>query len=265
MGIGRPLLLIVVFLFSGLVLSAQKITKVKGVEGRWEVSGNLTLEQAAERAFLEAKKEALRQAGVMENVWSVFGQITQENGQEFQEAYSQMSVLAISGMVNVTKKTVEDLWDPVARRLFKVVTIDAQVRKGEKEDRSYVLEVNGIEPIYKQSELFTCSIKVHGKDSYVKFFWFDASGGALLYPNEYERNQVFKAGEVYRFPLSGKIDYAMEKVDKGAPSEKVNIMIVATKTDIPYIGEVNYPALLEWIYSIPVDQRCTFYQMALIK
>lgn len=68
---------------------------------------------------MEAKKEALRKAGVMENVWSVFGQISQESGTEFHEAYSQMNVLAIGGMVNVTNKKVEEVWDTNTRSLYK--------------------------------------------------------------------------------------------------------------------------------------------------
>ena len=76
-------------------LHAQNSVKVKGAQGRWQVSEEITLKEAEERAFMEAKKEALRKAGVMENVWSVFGQISQESGTEFHEAYSQMNVLAI--------------------------------------------------------------------------------------------------------------------------------------------------------------------------
>lgn len=262
---GKLLFLVVVILCSGLHLPAQKVTKVKNAVGRWEVSGNLSMDEAEERAFLEAKKEALRKAGVMENVWSVFGQITQENGEEFQEAYSQMSTVAISGLVNVTRKEADVAWDAASKRLFKVVTIDAQVKKGEEEDRSYILEVKGIEPVYKESENFSCSFKLYGADSYIKFFWFDASGGALLYPNDFEKSQLFKTGEVYHFPISNQLDYAMEKVNKNASQEKVNLMIVATKTDIPFTGQVNYPNLLKWIYTIPVNQRCTFYQMILIK
>ena len=110
-------------------LYAQKPVKVKGVQGRWQVSDDITLKQAEERAFMEAKKAALQKAGVMENVWSVFGQITQEDGQELHEAYSQMNVLAIGGMVNVTNKKVEEVWDTDTRSLYKVVTIDAEVRK----------------------------------------------------------------------------------------------------------------------------------------
>ena len=55
-------------------LHAQNSVKVKGAQGRWQVSEEITLKEAEERAFMEAKKEALRKAGVMENVWSVFGE-----------------------------------------------------------------------------------------------------------------------------------------------------------------------------------------------
>lgn len=47
-------------------LHAQTV-KVKGAQGRWQVSEEITLKEAEERAFMEAKKEALRKAGVMEN------------------------------------------------------------------------------------------------------------------------------------------------------------------------------------------------------
>ena len=151
-------------------LHAQESVKVKGAQGRWQVSDDITLKEAEERALMEAKKEALRKAGVMENVWSVFGQITQENGSEFHEAYSQMNVLAIGGMINITNKKVEEVWDVNSRSLYKVVTIDAVVQKSQKSDPSYALEVKGIAPLYKSGEGFTCKLKVHGTDSYLKFF-----------------------------------------------------------------------------------------------
>ena len=46
-------------------LHAQNSVKVKGAQGRWQVSEEITLKEAEERAFMEAKKEALRKAGVM--------------------------------------------------------------------------------------------------------------------------------------------------------------------------------------------------------
>ena len=226
-------------------LCAQNTVKVKGVQGRWQVSDEITLKQAEERAFMEAKKAALQKAGVMESVWSVFGQITQNDGAEFHEAYSQMSVLAIGGMVNVTNKKVEELWDVDSRSLYKVVTIDATVQKDDKPDRSYALEVKGVETLYKEGDVFTCRLTVHGTDSYLKFFWF-------------------KAGHEYKVPFSNAVDYLMEK-HSGKGNEKINIMMVATKSNVPFTEAVTYQSVLKWVYSMPANQRCAFYEMVLIK
>jgi hypothetical protein len=251
-------------LLSTTSLHAQEKIKVKGVQGRWMVSGDVTLKEAEERALMEAKKAALSKAGVMENVWSVFGQITQENGTEFQEAYSQMNVLAIGGMVNVTNKKIEEIWDEESHSLFKVVTIDATVQKEEKVDKSYALEVKGIAALYRAGDVLRATLKVHGTDSYLKIFWFDSRGGALLYPNEYEGNALLKAGKEYPIPFTNQVSYQIEK-QEGKDSEKINMMMVATKENIPYTGEVTYENVLKWVYAISNDQRCAFYDMILIK
>lgn len=260
----RLLGIIAVLLLTAGTLSAQKPVKVKGVTGRWQVSDDITLKQAEERAFMEAKKAALQQAGVMESVWSVFGQLSQDGGQEFHEAYSQMSVLAIGGMVNVTNQKIEELWDAASKSLYKVVTIDAVVQKEDKPDNAYALEVKGVETLYKEGDVFTCKLKVHGTDSYLKFFWFDGTGGALLYPNTYETNTSLKAEQEYNIPFSNAVDYRMEK-QPGKADEKINIMMVATKENIPFTETVTYQNVLKWVYSIPANQRCAFYDMVLIK
>ena len=70
MNVNRLLgILAVLLLTAASALYAQKPVKVKGVQGRWQVSDDITLKQAEERAFMEAKKAALQKAGVMENVW----------------------------------------------------------------------------------------------------------------------------------------------------------------------------------------------------
>lgn len=266
MNVGKLLLIIAICLFTttGALYAQQKTVKVKGATGRWQVSEEITLKQAEERAFMEAKKEALQRAGVMENVWSVFGQITQDDGQELHEAYSQMNVLAIGGMVNITNKKVEEVWDTATKSLYKVVTIDAEVQKEDKPDKSYALDVKGVETLYREGDVFNCKLIVHGTDSYLKFFWFDSNGGALLYPNSYEPDALLKAGKEYAVPFSNAVDYRMEK-QQGKENEKINIMMVATKENIPFTDQVTYQNVLKWVYSIPSGQRCAFYNMVLIK
>lgn len=261
----RTLMLIICLMAFHLSYS-NEVVRVRGAVGRWEVSNDITPKQAEERALFEAKKEALRKAGIMENVWSVFGQVTSDSGNEFAEAYSSVSMLAINGMVNVTDMNVSDEWDPGLKRDVKVVTIDAYVTKDEtKEDKSYAIEVFDIAPIYKDQELFECSFKIHGTDSYLKFFWFGEDGAAIVYPNEEEGNQLFKAGTRYHFPVTTKIDMVMEKADKSKDVEKVNIIVVATKQDYPYLGDTDYQSILTWIYNLPADQRTLFYTLTLIK
>ena len=242
-------------------LHAQKIVKVKNVVGRWEVSNDITMKEAEERALMEAKKEALRKAGVVENVWSVFGQITEEHGSEFHEAYSQTSGVAIGGMLLVTNKEVTEKWDINLNRLFKVVTIDAEVKKDFEEDKAYALEVKGIGTLYKVGDKLNFTVKVRGTDSYLKFFWFDSEGGSLIFPNDYEKSFLLKAEQEYSFPVM--MDYQMFK--QGKDAEKMNLMLVATKEDIPFVGQVTYDNVLRWIYSIPNNQRCTFHEMAIVK
>ena len=257
----------IALLMAALPLTAQdktKEVKVKGVQGRWQVSDNITLKEAEERALMEAQKEALRQAGVMESVWSVFGQITSESGTELSEVYSQMNVLAIGGMMNITNKTVKEEWDIQARSLFKVVTIDATVRKGEATDRSYALELKGVSTVYKEGDCFQGTVRVRGTSSYLKIFWFDSDGGELIYPNDYEGNQLLAAEQTYTLPFSQAVDYRLEK--KGRESEKINLMLVATKENIPFTSEeVSYTSVLQWIYNIPASQRCATYDMLLVQ
>lgn len=262
----KRIILVAATLLLFLSANAQTGTvHVRKAVGRWEVSNDITMAQAEERAFLEAKKEALRKAGVMENIWSVMGHISSSDGEKFSEAYSTVSTLAINGMVNVLEKNVEELWDPKLKRMFKIVTIDADVLKSNvQEDLAYKLEVSGIEPVYKQEDLFKCSFKIYGQDSFVKIFWFTNDEAAMLYPNDYEGNRLFEAGKTFSIPVTDKIDLVMEK-GKDVPTEFVNIIILATKRDYPYLGGMDFQSIMSWIYQIPADQRVIYHESTIIK
>ncbi|MBQ8224043.1 MAG: DUF4384 domain-containing protein [Bacteroides sp.] len=256
---------LLLLLVAAAPLHAQKVVKVKDAVGRWQVGGNVTTIEAEERALMEAKKEALRKAGVVENVWSVFGQITEEHGSEFHEAYSQTSGIAIGGMLLVTKKEVKPVWDQRTETITVQVTIDAEVKKDDEEDKTYAMEVTGIKTLYEKASELSFKLKVFGADSYLKFFWFDNEGGKIIFPNDYEPSFLLKAGKTYNFPIipdDGRVPVSYLTADK---SERINLMIVATKENIPFVGEVTYENLLKWIYSIPNSKRCTFHEMAIVK
>ena len=267
MSFSRVIVAAAALCFSISVLAqTNDVVRVRKAEGRWEVSGDVSAVQAEERALMEAKKEALRKAGVMESVWSVMGQVTSSDGTSFSEAYSSVSTFSINGLVNVIDKKVEDVWDPNLKRLFKVVTIEANVTKDDvKEDLSYKLEVKGIEPVYKEDDIFMCSFNLYGSDSYVKVFWFTNDDAAMLYPNDYEGDMVFKAGESYTIPVTDAIELVMAKSDPDVDTEFINLVVVATKKNYPYLGKMDMMSILSWIYSIPADQRVVFHDSTIIK
>lgn len=254
------------FLLCCSLFAENNVVRVRKAVGRWEVSGNVTVAEAEERAFMEAKKEALRKAGIMENVWSVMGQISSGDGEKFSEAYSSVSTLAINGLVNVLEKEVEEVWDPKMKRMFKVVTIDANVTKNNvEEDLTYKLSVSGIDPVYKEEDIFKCSFKVYGHDSYVKIFWFTNDEADMLYPNAYEGDQVFAAGSTYNVPVTDAIELVMAKSNPKVETEFINIIVLATKKNYPYLGEMDFQSIISWIYNIPADQRVIHHDSTIIK
>jgi hypothetical protein len=85
MSVRRITAVFAALLFACSLYADNDVVRVRKAVGRWEVSGDITVAQAEERAFMEAKKEALRKAGIMENVWSVMGQISSSDGEKFSE------------------------------------------------------------------------------------------------------------------------------------------------------------------------------------
>lgn len=254
------------FLLACSLYADNDMVRVRKAVGRWEVSGDISVVEAEERALMEAKKEALRKAGIMETVWSVMGQVSTSNGDKFSEAYSNVSTLAINGLVNILDKKVEEVWDPNMKRMFKVVTIDANVIKTDvEEDPTYKLEVEGIDPVYKEGDLFECSFKVHGSNSHVKIFWFTNDEADLIYPNDFEGDQVFTARTRYHVPVTDEIELVMAKNHPETDVEFINIIILATKKNYPYVGHMDFQSILSWIYGIPADQRTLYHNSTVIK
>ena len=69
--------------------------KVHNVIGRCEITRELSLAQAEERALEDAKINAMRKAGVSERLWSVTGLINEDDGSEFSQVLSRMTTLEI--------------------------------------------------------------------------------------------------------------------------------------------------------------------------
>lgn len=259
------LLFLVCFCLTTGISAQQK--KIRNAEGTCELTRHITLEEAEQKALHEAKLDALRKAGVPENVWSVLGMTASQDNQHLQEAYSEMSVLAVGGLVRLTDKpSYRRYFDPVDGKEYVSARIDAAVSTKNQTDPSYTIQVKDLQQVYREGEEISFGIRFYGTDSFLKIFWFTEDDGAILYPNDFDTDRKF-AQQEYRFPLNPDLySILATKEEDGKDIQQVNVFFVATKKNIPFIEEdVTFESIFQWIYSIPPAQRCVQVSNFLIR
>lgn len=230
---------------------ARKVTAT----GRCLQEDHMTGEQAIEFARREAKKEALRIAGVKEHVWSVFGVNLSSEGNDpaFLEAYSEQSFVAIDGMLSgyeekITTEFNADLGVPI-----RVVTITAYVdAEGQVEDLTYKLRVDGLKDTYNNGEEFDCTLRIYGYDSFIKVFYFNDEEADLIYPVEFDRGMLYSKDAVHKIPANTKFIATKSPEDEHA---YVNMVFVATRRNFPYTAKPDAKSIMSWIYNLPADER----------
>ena len=57
----------------------------------------------------------------------------------------------------------------------------------------------------------------------------------------------------------------MAKSDPDVETEFINIIVLATKKNYPYLGEMDFQSILSWIYNLPADQRVIYHDSTVIK
>ena len=247
--------------FTALANPAEKDAiekkKIRGAYGEWSLSPDLTGGEVMSRALHEAKEDALRKAGVGENVWSIFGMMSSSTNSTFMEAYSEMSVMAIEGKVAVSNKDGSWILNKEGNPVY-TVKLDAEVTiDHNEEDLTYAISTKGISDHYNNGDKCSCTFTIDGSDSYLKVFFFNDEMAGMIYPSTPEQKvQQFKLGETYTFPVpqNGR-QGAIQMRKNGDRPENIVILFVATKKNYPYIGDNDATSILQWIYSLPANER----------
>ena len=239
--------------------------RVRNITGRCEVTRDISLAQAEERALEDAKINAMRKAGVPERLWSVTGLINEDDGSEFSQVLSRMTTLEVNGLITV--KEVDYSEEMIDGRRYAVATIDADVKIVDTEvDLTFQMEVDGLKNVYGNGEAMSFKVCIYGHDAYLTIFWFDDNGGSLIYPSEFDSRMQFRKNAEYTFPLNQGIEYVMEKLDKSHKMETINFIAVATKRDIPFLEkDITFDSVLKWLYSIPADERAACREAIIIQ
>jgi hypothetical protein len=119
-------------------------------------------------------------------------------------------------------------------------------------DLLYTVEINGIKPFYYEQELLTFTIKATKQSwLYVICIPQNNENAFLVYPNAYEEQFHLEANKKYKFPY--KVDLFLETSNGNQQTER--LIFVLTKEKIPFVREITYQSVFDWIVSIPPNQR----------
>ena len=254
-------LLLIIPAYSGYAQNKR----VRNITGRCEITRDISLSQAEQKALEDAKINAMRKAGVSERLWSVTGLINEDDGSEFNQVLSRMTTLEMNGLITVRDAVYSE--ETIDGRRYAVATIDADIKIIDTDvDLTFQIEINGIKGIYENGDVMTFTANIYGHDAYLKIFWFDDNGGSVIYPNQYEAKKIFRKETDYQFPTNENMEYIMEKLDKSKKFETINLIAVATKRDIPFIDNtITFETVLKWIYAIPADERAAWREAIVIQ
>ena len=259
------LLTVLLMLTAPLYTGYAQNKRVRNVTGRCEITRDLSLSQAEQKALEDAKLNAMRKAGVSERLWSVTGLINEDDGSEFSQVLSRMTTLEVNGLITV--KEVNYSEETIDGRRYAVATIDADVKIVDTEvDLTFQMEVDGLKNVYGNGEAMSFKVCIYGHDAYLTIFWFGDNGGSLIYPSDFDSRMQFRKNAEYTFPLNQGIEYVMEKLDKSHKMETINFIAVATKRDIPFLEkDITFDSVLKWLYSIPADERAACREAIIIQ
>lgn len=266
----KAIFIVLVLFMQTEILSAQQIMKFNGIKGEYIVDANadISLKVAFEKAVNEAKMEALRRAGVTENVSSSDIMTSSESGDSFKEEMNSFVSVEINGAVLndsiVEKKSsTNQFGNLVAQVLINVDVIKYDTRA----DASFDFKVDGVKEYYESGDLMNFSFLPYS-EGYLKIFNVNDSESFVVFPyssTEYPFlndtiDRKFKPNTLVHFPINKMMgDPATKQVGYALSTEAARehnyMILVYTKQNVPFKGNLNYKSVLNWIYRITPDQR----------
>jgi hypothetical protein len=225
---------------------------------------DLTLDEVKKRAIEEAKLNAMVKAGISENVKVSDFLYTYEDEEKFRDIF-QFFISTETG-ADIMVENVRELKRDINEfgNILIEVEIDAAIYKhNEEKDPTFKFVVNGIRDIYYENDPLDFSFEP-SRDGYLKIFNVAADDAFMLFPyhddgNSYlndEDNRLFKKKIKVNFPVNKMIDgYYFQLEQKNQTSEFNLLIFVFTKEDYPFLGEVDVPNIMKWIFDIPLDRR----------
>ncbi len=263
--ISNLLLYFSLFFFS-LNISAQTLVKVTGIKGISFISGDVSPNQAKSLALNDAKINALRSAGIGENIKSYRLLFSSQEKNEYSQFFSSDIQSEIQGAVTSYDIINQATIKKNEIELYIEITIDASVIKYEtKPDNTFDANIEGIKGVYNNLDKLTFSVKTT-QNCYLTIFNINDNEATLMFPNSLEKQKLLNSNEINKFPPQADYELETNLKDK----EFNRLIFVFTKTAVPYIKMnkeqvTTNEAIFNWIYSIMPDQRKVEYRSLIIQ
>ena len=240
-------------------------TRTVTATGEYVANQNETPAYGKAQALLEAKKQALREAGVMEEISSTAILVMGGGEDDFREISSELSRIELEGRVRVKEQT-DALPQFTNGGLVKYsTTIRAEVVVEEtEEDLGFQFKTDGFRNTYRDGEKMTFTVTPTA-DCYLRIFFLGktSAASAQIYPIEDIFKDVqLKAGQPVLFPPEGSpfvydqpFEYTMELDNKRDHLEQDLVLIVALKKPYPFVDEVSYENVISWLARIKRNEK----------
>jgi len=256
-------------------LIAQKVE----VKYRYYIPENISYQKAISNALAYSKSEALRKAGIVENITNYTSMMTAEIKDDFSGFFRDELLISINGAVKEWKHITAPKkgYNSEKDQFFIDIAIEANVLKYRtKNDPTFAAKIDGLIPSYISSDDTRIDLKIKPyQNCYLKVFYISESEAQILYPIEVDQHTeqptIFANKKLIKNDVL-EIDYLYPETEKGIEFGK--LIIVITKNNIPYteskaneqgfFTKTTIEDIFEWILIIEPNLRTEYYRQFII-
>ena len=263
-------IIVLVFFMVGSLSAQRERTVTVTATGRYVAGMYETFAEGQARALQEAKKQALREAGVTENISSTAIVVMGGTGNDFREISSELSRIELEGRVRVKEQSDASPVFTNEGLVKYTTTIRAEVVLEEtEEDLNFRFKTDGLQNTYLSGETMTFTVTPTA-DCYLRVFLLGKhpNSNAQIYPLEGVFKDVrMKAGETVPFPPTDRkflydkpFEYTVEMENENDNLEQDVLLIVALKKPYPFTETVSYESVIRWLSKIKRNEKCVLWQ-----
>jgi hypothetical protein len=235
-------LLVICFFLSFCTNSFSQTKKVES-SGEWPLSKNISFYEANEKALIGAKKEALRKAGISEEIYSTEILTTSSSNENINQNYIKDVFLNIGGVIENWEYIEEPKEIEKDGVKYVKLKIMAKVKKYKtKPDLMLKARVEGLKKSYDsnfngndENNYFDITITPY-MDCYLRIFYVSDSETSVVFPLEVKdglklENEIFE--DILLLKNKKKsINYIYPYTEK--ETENGRFLIIITKKQYPY-------------------------------